>query len=271
MTQFHVIGVTWLDLTKSTMISATVSDSLSPWSNHGNSFEKKYDPIPVLNWMRDHPIVPIVGVMLYGVLIFLGQYMLKDKESWKWRNTLATWNLFLSAFSTIGMLRTAPQLVHNLTTLSLRDNLCTDPRVTYGSGSTGLWVQLFILSKFPWVQLDYRQGGDWNRTYTEAKHSVLTRCNTPITVNSLTPFSSLFIRSLSFSFIGTTTLPSCSTAGILMWPHHHLESFLLSWTTPYTPVCTSIMPSWHWNCVPSGSIPWSLLHSKLAKWLSGWR
>lgn len=99
--------------------------------------------------MRDHPIVPIVGVMLYGVLIFLGQYMLKDKESWKWRNTLAAWNLFLSAFSTIGMLRTAPQLMHNLTTLSLRDNLCTDPRITYGSGSTGLWVQLFILSKFP--------------------------------------------------------------------------------------------------------------------------
>ena len=119
---------------------------------HDNSFEKKYDPIPVLNWMRDHPIVPIFGVILYGILICLGQYFLKDQDSWKWRNSLAVWNLFLSVFSTIGMLRTAPQLLHNLTTLSLRDNLCTDPRITYGSGSTGLWVQLFILSKFPWVQ-----------------------------------------------------------------------------------------------------------------------
>ena len=28
-------------------------------------------------------------------------------------------------------------------------NLCLDPRSMYGSGSTGLWVQLFILSKLP--------------------------------------------------------------------------------------------------------------------------
>jgi elongation of very long chain fatty acids protein 6 len=118
-------------------------------SRDADRFEKKYDPIPVLNWMRDRPIIPIVGVVAYGVLICLGQYWMKDKESLKWRTTLTVWNLFLSAFSAIGMLRTAPQLVHNLMTLSLRDNLCTDPRITYGSGSTGLWVQLFILSKFP--------------------------------------------------------------------------------------------------------------------------
>lgn len=99
--------------------------------------------------MRDRPIIPIVGVVAYGILICLGQYWMKDKESLKWRTTLTVWNLFLSAFSAMGMLRTAPQLVHNLMTLSLRDNLCTDPRITYGSGSTGLWVQLFILSKFP--------------------------------------------------------------------------------------------------------------------------
>ena len=89
-------------------------------------FEKKYDPIPVLEWMRDHPIVPIVAVMAYAILIFGGQYLMKDRPAWNLRGLMAFWNLSLSAFSWIGMFRTLPQLLHNLYYLSLRDNLCLD-------------------------------------------------------------------------------------------------------------------------------------------------
>lgn len=59
------------------------------------------------------------------------------------------WNFSLSLFSWIGAFRTAPQLIHNLSTMSLRDNVCMNPEISFGSGSSGLWVQLFILSKFP--------------------------------------------------------------------------------------------------------------------------
>ena len=41
----------------------------------------------------------------------------------KWCRAMAVWNLFCSVFSGIGMLRTMPQLVHNLTTMSLRDTI----------------------------------------------------------------------------------------------------------------------------------------------------
>ena len=99
--------------------------------------------------MNDHPEFPLLACVLYGVFIVAGQRYMKDRESWKWRKTLAAWNLFLAVFSGMGMLRTLPQLVHNLTTMSLRDNMCGDPRINYGSGSSGLWVQLFILSKIP--------------------------------------------------------------------------------------------------------------------------
>jgi elongation of very long chain fatty acids protein 6 len=94
-------------------------------------------------------MIPVAAVALYAVLIFGGQYAMRNKKAGQWRNTLAVWNLGLSVFSWIGMARTLPQLVHNLSTMSLRDNFCLDPRTSYGSGSTGLWVQLFILSKFP--------------------------------------------------------------------------------------------------------------------------
>lgn len=99
--------------------------------------------------MRDHPMVPVFACVAYGVLIVLGQHVMSKRPAWDWRRAMAFWNLSLSVFSGIGMLRTAPQLAHNLYTMSIRDNLCLDPRSTYGSGSTGLWVQLFILSKFP--------------------------------------------------------------------------------------------------------------------------
>lgn len=99
--------------------------------------------------MKEHPNVPIIAVLLYGILIVVGQLYMKERESWGWRKTMAFWNLGLSLFSWLGMARTLPQLMHNLATMSLRDNLCEDPRISYGSGSAGLWVQLFILSKFP--------------------------------------------------------------------------------------------------------------------------
>eukprot|EP00549_Striatella_unipunctata_P025291 CAMPEP_0118713978 /NCGR_PEP_ID=MMETSP0800-20121206/25877_1 /TAXON_ID=210618 ORGANISM="Striatella unipunctata, Strain CCMP2910" /NCGR_SAMPLE_ID=MMETSP0800 /ASSEMBLY_ACC=CAM_ASM_000638 /LENGTH=221 /DNA_ID=CAMNT_0006619611 /DNA_START=282 /DNA_END=947 /DNA_ORIENTATION=- len=72
-----------------------------------------------------------------------------DKEAFRWRTSLAVWNLFLSTFSAIGVFRTAPRLFHSFSTMSFRDNLCLDPRIVYGSGSSGLWTALFIYSKFP--------------------------------------------------------------------------------------------------------------------------
>jgi elongation of very long chain fatty acids protein 6 len=112
-------------------------------------FEKKYDPVPVLHWMQKNPMVPLFACLLYGVFIVAGRRVMANYSRFNLRYTLAAWNLFLSTFSIFGMLRTLPHLLHNLTSMSLKDNLCRDPQATYGSGSTGLWVQLFILSKFP--------------------------------------------------------------------------------------------------------------------------
>ena len=98
-------------------------------------------------------MVPVVVVLSYGLLIVLGQEAMRNRPAWNWRRAMAVWNLSLSLFSWIGTIRTAPQLVHNLSTMSFRDNLCLDPSTTYGSGSTGLWVQLFILSKFFHIKL----------------------------------------------------------------------------------------------------------------------
>lgn len=115
-------------------------------------FEKNYDPIPLLELMRYHSMIPVYAVIVYGVLITVGQYAMRNREPFNLRRLMAFWNLGLSVFSWIGMFRTLPQLLHNLYHLSMRDNLCMDSRETiasYGSGSSGLWFLLFVLSKFP--------------------------------------------------------------------------------------------------------------------------
>lgn len=112
-------------------------------------WERKYNPITVLQWMQANPLCPIIACLLYGLFIVIGRKYFATREPLNWRIQLAAWNFSLSLFSFIGMARTAPQLFYNLSTISLRDNLCLDPQITYGSGSSGLWVQLFVLSKFP--------------------------------------------------------------------------------------------------------------------------
>lgn len=101
--------------------------------------------------MLEHPIVPITACFLYGAMIFFGRAFFANRDRFHWKYTLAAWNFGLSAFSAIGFLRTAPWLYHMVTKYTVDEILCFDPEASYGSGSTGLWVQLFVLSKFPYV------------------------------------------------------------------------------------------------------------------------
>lgn len=119
------------------------------WGKLYLPFEKFYDPASSLLDMQDHPMIPIWACIGYVVFIVLGRAYMSKHPAWSWRKILAAWNFSLSLFSWIGAFRTAPQLYYNLVTYPLRSNMCDNPASLYGSGSTGLWVQLFVLSKFP--------------------------------------------------------------------------------------------------------------------------
>lgn len=112
-------------------------------------FEAEYDPRPVRRAMQSNPWFPVVVCVLYLVSIYGGRQYFANRPAWKWRIVLAIWNLTLSVFSTIGFIKTLPAILHNTYSLSLEENLCNDPEGMFMSGSTGLWVHLFVFSKFP--------------------------------------------------------------------------------------------------------------------------
>jgi hypothetical protein len=113
------------------------------------NFEKKFDSFPYVEFARNHPLLPFGVSIAYIIFCFGGQYMMKSRQRFDLRFPLAYWNLFLSVFSFIGMIRTVPHLVHNVSYMSFEDTICAPPGSSYGSGANGLWSTLFILSKFP--------------------------------------------------------------------------------------------------------------------------
>ena len=130
-----------------------------------------YDPVELRDWMVANPWVPAVAVLMYGVFIVLGKKYFTGRPAWDWRATMALWNLFLSVFSAIGFCRTLPQLVHDFYYYSVTENFCFDPESSYGSGSSGLWVQLFCLSKFPYVVTPHMSRIDLLHALRKTMHS----------------------------------------------------------------------------------------------------
>jgi len=112
-------------------------------------FEKFNDPAEIGSFMQQNPMLPLWACIFYLAAITWGRSYMAKRPAWSWRKVLAAWNLSLSLFSAMGTLRTAPHLFHNLVSYPFRHVMCGHPVEMYGAGSTGLWVQLFILSKFP--------------------------------------------------------------------------------------------------------------------------
>lgn len=112
--------------------------------------EAEYDVLPVKDWVANNWAVPVGFVVVYLVGIFAGlQYMKNVPYKNRFAGQLAYWNAFLCLFSTLGALRTVPHLLNLIATTTFEETVCTPPDVEWGVGATGLWVQLFILSKIP--------------------------------------------------------------------------------------------------------------------------
>jgi hypothetical protein len=113
-------------------------------------FEREYDPEPVLNMMKkNNYALPLASVALYCIFLAVGPRIMKNRPALPLKTAFAYWNLFLSIFSFYGVSRTVPHLLYRVFSESFEDSVCKSAHVGYGGGTTGLAVQIFILSKIP--------------------------------------------------------------------------------------------------------------------------
>lgn len=122
-------------------------------------FETTDEPLfaRLILMFQAHWEFPLIGITLYSLMITIGPKLMK--KPYKPRTTMSVWNFSLSLFSWIGLFNVLPTLLFGkdyhtqepigvLNGDSYYKNICSDTAY-YGVGPSGVWVVLFILSKFP--------------------------------------------------------------------------------------------------------------------------
>jgi len=99
-------------------------------------------------WCVDNPYFSYATVTIYALLIYLGRKYMATREPFKWRNTMAAWNLLLSIYSLIAALRIGLPVLHFVTSDSFRDTLCEHKEINYGRNSVGFYLTTFVWSKY---------------------------------------------------------------------------------------------------------------------------
>ena len=113
-------------------------------------FEKTFNAMPGVQFAKDNVAILVVILAMYLACLaccYFGQKYMGGRKGFDMRTPRKCYFFCRSAFNFLGMIRTAPHLLHNLATMSLKENVCTDPQILFGDGACGLWVQLFIFSR----------------------------------------------------------------------------------------------------------------------------
>jgi len=112
------------------------------------SFEREFQAEDLAAFCRQWWWVGTLATSLYLVGLWVGTAAMRDRKPYDLKKALAAWNLFLAVFSFIGAVRTVPHLFLMLWTYGFQYTVCRAALVGYGSGATGVWVALFIFSKY---------------------------------------------------------------------------------------------------------------------------
>lgn len=88
------------------------------------NFEEEFEVTDYTGWMRTHWWHSIIWTTIYVTFIFFGQRLMDTRPKYELRKFLTAWNIFLAVFSTLGAIRTAPEMFHLLYNYGLGFTVC---------------------------------------------------------------------------------------------------------------------------------------------------
>ena len=109
------------------------------------SFEKNFDPDAFHVWTLGNWNRSITYSIVYVILIFTTQYLMRNRRRFELRWPLACWSGILALFSVAGALRTLPELLHVLQTEGWYSSMCNPSY--FRSDPTSFWAFMFVISK----------------------------------------------------------------------------------------------------------------------------
>lgn len=110
-------------------------------------FERDVDYTAVHIWFQDNWTLSIKLAILYVILVFGGQRIMRDRERFTLQKPLILWNILLAAFSIFGTVRCWQVTLEMYSRHGIRGTICRSEYFT--SPVTNFWSMVFILSKVP--------------------------------------------------------------------------------------------------------------------------
>lgn len=112
------------------------------------NFEKNFDGSFKRKWMKNNWHQAFYYSAAYVILVFVGQAIMRTRQPFQLRKLLCLWNICLCLFSTVGALRTLPELIHIVRKFGFTQSVC-NPSYLDDSQVTSFWTWLFVMSKLP--------------------------------------------------------------------------------------------------------------------------
>ena len=109
-------------------------------------FERNFDIKLSFHWFVDNWQLSLYIVVIYLVVIFGGQQIMKTRPPFRLRKLLFVWNLGLALFNILFVIRTVPAGIHRLQENGFYASLC-QPGSAEHMQAVGVWAYWFAIFK----------------------------------------------------------------------------------------------------------------------------
>ncbi|ANQ06029.1 Elongation of fatty acids protein [Plasmodium coatneyi] len=111
-------------------------------------WERNFKPFGFIQLVHSRYMACPLIVLLYLLMCKYGPSRMKNRKEFNLRRVVILWNVLLSLFNLIVVVKLTPVLLYIISKYTFTGLLIIPPIYTYAFGTPGLWVCLFILSKF---------------------------------------------------------------------------------------------------------------------------
>ncbi|SBT70210.1 fatty acid elongation protein, GNS1/SUR4 family, putative [Plasmodium malariae] len=111
-------------------------------------WERAFTPFSFIEFVHNQYMTCPIVVMIYILFCKYGCAFMKKRNAFNLKWGVAIWNIFLSVFNMIVLIKLLPVLLYILYNYSFNGLLTIPPIYTCAFGPVGAWTMLFIISKY---------------------------------------------------------------------------------------------------------------------------